>query len=79
MSLNLKLKPHCTYNTTKQVQDFIQASTVHSETLFNTLVATVTLEVSHPSPLTEISTRDFEGVAALHEQQTVAHFLAMAK
>jgi hypothetical protein len=40
MSLNLKFKPHNTYNTTKQVQDFIQASTVHSETLFNTVVQT---------------------------------------
>jgi hypothetical protein len=32
---------------TKQVQDFIQASTVRSEILFNTVVATVTLGVSH--------------------------------
>jgi hypothetical protein len=46
MSLNLKFKPHGTYNTTKQVQDFIQASTVHSETLFDTVVATVTPGVS---------------------------------
>jgi hypothetical protein len=38
MGLNLKFKPHGTYNTTKQVQDFIQASTVYSGTLFNTVV-----------------------------------------
>jgi thiamine phosphate synthase YjbQ (UPF0047 family) len=38
MSLNLKFKQHGTYNTTKRVQDFIQASTVHSGTLFNTVV-----------------------------------------
>jgi hypothetical protein len=47
MSLNLKFEPHVTYNTTKQVQDFIQASTVHSEILFNTVVATVTQGLSH--------------------------------
>jgi hypothetical protein len=32
---------------TKQLQDFFQASTIHSETLFNTVVATVTPGVSH--------------------------------
>jgi hypothetical protein len=41
MCLNLKFKPHSTYNTTKQAQDFIQTSTVHRGTLFNTIVATV--------------------------------------
>jgi hypothetical protein len=49
MSSNLKFKPHGTYNTTIQVQDFIQPSTVHSETLFNTVIATVTPGVSQSS------------------------------
>jgi hypothetical protein len=35
--------------------------------------------VSQLSPLTEILTRDFEGVAALQEQRTIAYFLTMAK
>jgi hypothetical protein len=43
----LKFKLHDSYNTTKQVQDFIQTSTVHSDTVFNTVVATVTPRVSH--------------------------------
>jgi hypothetical protein len=48
--LNLKFKPHDPYNATKQVQDFIQASTVHSETLFNIVATIVTPRVSQPSP-----------------------------
>jgi hypothetical protein len=64
---------------TKPVQDFIQASIVHSETLYNTIAATVIPWVSQPSPITEISTRDSKGVAALQEQRTIAHFLTMAK
>jgi hypothetical protein len=58
MSSKLKFKPPDTYNTTKQVRDFIQASTVLCETLFNTVVSIVTPGVSQPSPLTEISTQD---------------------
>jgi hypothetical protein len=64
---------------TKQVQNFIQASTIHSETSYNTVAATVTPGVSQPSPLTKISTRDFEGVAARQEQWTITHFLTMEK
>jgi hypothetical protein len=73
----LKFKLHVPCNTTKQVKDFIQASIVQSETLFNTVVATVTPGVSQHSPLTEISTQDFEGVAVLQEQRTITHFLIM--
>jgi hypothetical protein len=68
MSLNLKFKPHDTYNKTKQVQDFIQACTVHSGALFNTIVAIVTPGCHNPSsPITEILTQDLEGAAALQE------------
>jgi hypothetical protein len=46
MSLN-RISNHTTLIIqTKQVHDFIQASIVHSETLFNTVVATLTARVS---------------------------------
>jgi hypothetical protein len=79
MSLNRNSNHTALIIQTKQVHDFMQASTVHGETLFNTIVATVTTGLSQPSPLIEISSRDFEGVVALQEQRTIAHFLTMSK
>jgi hypothetical protein len=53
----LKFKLHNTCNTTKQVYDFIQASTVYSEALFNTVVAIVTPGVSQIEPIASPATR----------------------
>jgi hypothetical protein len=52
--LNLKFKLHNTYNT-NQTYDYMVRYCL------NIVAATVTLGVSPPSLLTEISTRDLEG------------------
>jgi hypothetical protein len=76
-SLNLKFKSYNTSWMGQTRKDFIQASKIHNELLSGTVAATVTLGVSQPSPLTEISSRDWEGVAALTDtvnNYTIPHY-----
>jgi hypothetical protein len=53
--LNLKFKPHNTYNTNQTCHYMVRYC-------LNIIDATVTLGLSQPSPLTEILTRDLGGV-----------------
>jgi hypothetical protein len=64
-SLNLKLNPYNTYNTNKPCKDFIQASKIYSELLFKHCSCYSDSRGLTTLPLTEISPRDLEGVAAL--------------
>jgi hypothetical protein len=58
MSLNLKFKLHNTYNTKQTCVYMVRYC-------LKIVATTVTLGVLQPSPLTEISTQDLDGVVVL--------------
>jgi hypothetical protein len=76
-SLNLKFKPYNISCTVQTHKDFIQASEIHSELLFRHYIYYSDTRGVTALPLTEISSRDLEGAAALTDtvnNYTIPHY-----